>query len=55
MNLPYTMNVEQAASAVLEMKPKVVLPYHYRGKGGLSDLEKFRTLTAGGRKTTFIN
>jgi L-ascorbate metabolism protein UlaG (beta-lactamase superfamily) len=46
MNLPYTMNVEQAVSAVLEMKPKVVIPYHYRGKGGLSDLEKFRTLVA---------
>ena len=41
MNLPYTMTVEQAASAVLEMKPRVVIPYHYRGKDGFSDLEKF--------------
>jgi len=30
MNLPYTMSAEQAASAVLEFKPKVLFPYHYR-------------------------
>ena len=30
MNLPYIMSVEQAASAILEMKPKNVYPYHYR-------------------------
>lgn len=42
MNIPYTMTVEQAAAAVLEMKPKVVSPYHYRGTAGMSDLEKFR-------------
>ena len=46
MNLPYTMDVEHAASAVLEFKPKVVYPYHYRGKGGLSDVEKFKSLVA---------
>jgi L-ascorbate metabolism protein UlaG (beta-lactamase superfamily) len=46
MNLPYTMTVDQAASAVLEMKPKVVIPYHYRGKGGFSDLEKFKRLVS---------
>jgi L-ascorbate metabolism protein UlaG (beta-lactamase superfamily) len=40
MNLPYTMTVEQAASAVREFKPKIVYPYHYRG----SDLEKFKQL-----------
>ena len=40
MNLPYTMTVEQAASAVKEFKPKVVYPYHYRG----SDTEKFKQL-----------
>lgn len=44
MNLPYTMTVEQAASAVLEMKPKVVLPYHYRGTDGTSDTKKFAEL-----------
>lgn len=42
MNLPYTMTVEQATSAVLEFKPKVVFPYHYRGKKGFSDIKKFK-------------
>ncbi len=46
MNLPYTMTVEQAASAVLEMKPATVFPYHYRGKPGFSDLEKFKQLVS---------
>ena len=32
MNLPYTMTPEQAASAILEFRPKVVYPYHYRGQ-----------------------
>lgn len=32
MNLPYTMDVQQAASAVLEFKPLIVYPYHYRGQ-----------------------
>lgn len=44
MNLPYTMTVESAASAVLDFKPKTVIPYHYRGKDGLSDIEKFKNL-----------
>lgn len=30
MNLPPTMTGEQAASAALEFRPKVVYPYHYR-------------------------
>ena len=42
MNLPYTMDIDQAASAVLEFKPKVVYPYHYRGQGGLADVEGFK-------------
>ncbi|MBU1087222.1 MAG: MBL fold metallo-hydrolase [Candidatus Omnitrophica bacterium] len=46
MNLPYTMTVEQAASAVLEFKPKVVFPYHYKGPDGYSDLEGFRALVS---------
>jgi L-ascorbate metabolism protein UlaG (beta-lactamase superfamily) len=46
MNLPYTMEVDKAAAAVLEFKPKVVYPYHYRGKDGMSDVEKFKTLVA---------
>ncbi|MCB0438528.1 MAG: MBL fold metallo-hydrolase [Mangrovimonas sp.] len=44
MNLPYTMTVESAASAVLDFKPKKVYPYHYRGTEGLSDVGKFKTL-----------
>ncbi len=40
MNLPYTMTVEQAASAVREFHPKIVYPYHSRG----SDLGKFKQL-----------
>jgi len=44
MNLPFTMNVEEAANAVLAFKPKVVTPYHYRGTDGLSDINKFKAL-----------
>ena len=40
MNLPFTMTVEQAASAVREFKPRYVYPYHSRG----SDVEKFSQL-----------
>ena len=44
MNLPYTMTVESAASAVTEFKPKRVYPYHYRGTEGLSDINLFKKL-----------
>jgi L-ascorbate metabolism protein UlaG (beta-lactamase superfamily) len=37
MNLPYTMPPEEAAECVKAFKPKVVIPYHYRG----SDLGVF--------------
>ncbi|MGV3772271.1 MAG: MBL fold metallo-hydrolase [Verrucomicrobiales bacterium] len=40
MNLPYTMTVDQAASAVNEFQPKIVYPYHHRG----SDVKKFKEL-----------
>ncbi|HKK47321.1 MAG TPA: MBL fold metallo-hydrolase [Balneolaceae bacterium] len=40
MNLPYTMDVKQAASAVLDFKPRIVYPYHYRGQ----DIQKFKEL-----------
>jgi len=49
MNLPYTMDVDQAADAVLEFKPKTVYPYHYRGQGGLNDVEKFKSLVDNGK------
>ncbi len=45
MNLPYTMDVEAAASAVIDFKPKVVFPFHFRGGGGIySDVAKFKEL-----------
>lgn len=44
MNLPYTMTEEQAADAVLEFKPKMAIPYHYRG----SDPKKFKNLVNNG-------
>lgn len=46
MNLPYTMDIKQAASAVLEFKPKIVYPFHYRG----SDTEAFKILVNEGDK-----
>ncbi len=44
MNLPFTMTEEQAASAILDFKPKIVYPYHYRGRPNMSDTQKFKTL-----------
>ena len=38
MNLPYTMPPDEAADAVKAFRPKIVLPYHYRG----SDLAVFQ-------------
>jgi len=47
MNLPYTMDINQAADAVLDFKPKIVYPYHYRGKPSMSDTEAFKKLVHG--------
>ncbi len=44
MNLPFTMTIEQAASAVNEFKPGIVIPYHYRGKPDMSDVDAFERL-----------
>ncbi|MDB5250471.1 MAG: fold metallo-hydrolase [Segetibacter sp.] len=44
MNLPYTMDVNQAAPGVLAFKPKVVYPYHYRGQ----DVNTFKSLVNAG-------
>ena len=44
MNLPYTMTVENAASAVLDFKPKKVYPYHFRGENGMSDIVEFKSI-----------
>lgn len=43
MNLPYTMPPEEAAEAVKAFRPKVAIPYHYRG----SDLKVFEKALAG--------
>lgn len=44
MNLPFTMDIEQAANAVNEFKPAMVYPYHYRGREGLADVELFKKM-----------
>jgi L-ascorbate metabolism protein UlaG (beta-lactamase superfamily) len=49
MNLPYTMDVNAAASAVLDFSPAIVFPFHYRGGGGkFSDVTKFKELVIDG-------
>jgi L-ascorbate metabolism protein UlaG (beta-lactamase superfamily) len=50
MNLPYTMDINQAASAVLDFEPTIVYPYHYRGKDGFSDVEEFKKLVNEGNE-----
>lgn len=52
MNLPYTMTPEQAASAVLEFKPKNVYPYHYRTQNISNDaiLERFAKIVEVNKK-----
>jgi L-ascorbate metabolism protein UlaG (beta-lactamase superfamily) len=50
MNLPYTMGIDEAADAVLAFKPHVVYPYHYRGQGGFSDVNAFKTKIETGDK-----
>lgn len=54
MNLPYTMTVESAASAVLDFKPKTVYPYHYRGTNRKSDVAKFKALVNDGNSSIEI-
>jgi len=48
MNLPFTMSVDEAADAVLDFKPQVVIPYHYRSPDGLADVGQFRALVQAG-------
>jgi L-ascorbate metabolism protein UlaG (beta-lactamase superfamily) len=40
MNLPYTMDIERAASAVIDFQPGIVYPYHHRGQ----DIVAFKQL-----------
>lgn len=51
MNLPYTMTESSAASAVLEFKPKLVYPYHYRGRPTISDVTLFKKLVNEGNSS----
>ncbi|MCC4213875.1 MBL fold metallo-hydrolase [Leeuwenhoekiella parthenopeia] len=44
MNLPYTMTVESAADGVIAFAPDEVYPYHFRGQGGLSDTDTFKSI-----------
>lgn len=48
MNMPFTMPVDKAAEAVLAFQPKEAYPYHYRGRGGLSDVDEFKRLVEEG-------
>ena len=49
MNLPYTMDVNQAADAVLAFAPDVIYPYHYRNQdGSFSDVEEFQRIVKAG-------
>lgn len=45
MNVPFTMTVDKAASAVRAFRPRWVYPYHYRNQDGtFANLERFRQL-----------
>jgi L-ascorbate metabolism protein UlaG (beta-lactamase superfamily) len=50
MNLPFTMDVDQASSAVAEFAPKFVYPYHYKG----SDPQAFASKVAEAGKGTEV-
>ncbi|WP_262697296.1 MBL fold metallo-hydrolase [Hymenobacter rigui] len=54
MNLPYTMDVQQAAQGVLAFKPGIVYPYHYRGENGLSDVAAFQKMVQAKNKKTDV-
>jgi len=43
MNLPYTMTPAEAADAVKAFKPKVAIPYHYKGQ----DVQEFKKALEG--------
>jgi len=43
MNLPFTMSIADAVTAVRTFRPRVVYPYHYRNQGGaLADVQGFK-------------
>ena len=52
MNLPYTMTPAEAADAVKAFKPKVAIPYHYKGQ----DVEVFKkALDGSGIEVRLLN
>jgi L-ascorbate metabolism protein UlaG (beta-lactamase superfamily) len=50
MNLPYTMDVTQASSAVAQFAPEIVYPYHYKG----SDPHVFASMLAKAQSVTKV-
>jgi len=48
MNKPYTMDIQQAASAALAFQPAIVYPFHFRKPGGFSDVKEFARLVMEG-------
>jgi L-ascorbate metabolism protein UlaG (beta-lactamase superfamily) len=56
MNLPYTMNVEKAAAAIRQFKPKVVYPYHFRSQDGTkADFDQLKKLVGEGTEIRVRN
>lgn len=54
MNLPFTMDANQAASAVAEFGPTYVYPYHYRGRdNGTQDPQEFAELVGDAAEVKF--
>ncbi|TNC46081.1 MBL fold metallo-hydrolase [Rubellimicrobium rubrum] len=50
MNLPYTMDINQAAEAVKAFQPRTVYPYHY----GESDVQEFASLVEASGVSTVV-
>jgi len=46
MNLPYTMEVDQAVEGVAEMAPRMVIPYHHGGNDPAAFAEKLKATGA---------
>jgi L-ascorbate metabolism protein UlaG (beta-lactamase superfamily) len=51
MNLPNTMDINQAADAVKAFKPKIVYPYHSRGQ----DVEAFKGLVGDASEVRIVD
>jgi len=46
MNLPYTMDIDQAADGVAEFAPETVYPYHHKGSDIAAFAERVKALDA---------